>query len=208
MTRKITKTATIDYLLFLPRDYNKNKDKYPLVLFLHGAGERGDDLERVKVHGPPKEILAGRKFPFIVVAPQCPENSSWDNDTLLALLDEIEERHRIDKSRVYVTGLSMGGQGTWELASRAPERFAAVVPICGFGNRLTVGRMKSVPTWAFHGDQDAAVPISQSQVMVDALKAAGGDVKFTIIPGGGHDVWTDIYHGTEIYDWLLSHRRK
>lgn len=207
--RKITKTVSGDYLLYLPEGYKpEGKERYPLMLFLHGFGERGDNLEQIKVHGPFKEIAKGRKFPFIIVAPQMPlTETSWDVDKLTGLLDDIESKYRVDKKREYVTGISMGGFGTWALASYTPARFAAAVPICGGGNFLTAFQLKNVPVWAFHGDKDPTVPIAQDQSMVDAMKSVGGDVKFTIIPGGLHDVWTPIYAGTEIYDWLLQHQR-
>lgn len=207
--RRITKTVSGDYLLYLPENYKPGaRDRFPLMLFLHGFGERGSDLEKMKVHGPFKEIAKGRKFPFIIVAPQMPETeTSWDVDKLSGLLDEIESKYRVDKTREYVTGISMGGFGTWALAAYTPKRFAAALPICGGGNFLTAYQLKDLPMWAIHGDADPAVPIALDQAMVDAAKRAGCDIKFTIIPGGGHDVWTPYYEGTELYDWLLQHHR-
>jgi predicted peptidase len=208
--RRVTKVVTGDYLLYLPENYHAAKtDRFPLILFLHGFGERGSDLERMKVHGPFKEIAKGRKFPFVIVAPQMPETeTSWDTDKLTALLDEIESKYRIDKEREYVTGISMGGFGTWELAAITPRRFAAVAPICGGGNFLTTYKLKGMSIWAIHGDKDPAVPVALDQSMVDAARSAGADVTFTIVKDGQHDVWTPIYAGTEIYDWLLEHRRR
>lgn len=208
--RRITKTVSGDYLLYLPADYKaQDRTKYPLMLFLHGFGERGSNLEQLKLHGPFKETAKGRPFPFIIVAPQMPlTETSWDVDKLSGLLDEIESRYRVDKKREYVTGLSMGGFGTWDLAARTPSRFAAIAPICGGGNFLTAYQLKGMPIWAIHGDQDPAVPIALDQAMVDAAKGAGADVTFTIVKGGLHDVWTPYYEGTELYDWLLAHRRK
>ncbi len=207
--RKITKTVGGDYMLYLPPGYKPGaRERYPLILFLHGFGERGSDIEKLKVHGPFKEIAKGRQFPCIIVAPQMPETqTSWDVDILSGLLDEIESKYPVDKTREYVTGISMGGFGTWALAAYTPSRFAAVAPICGGGNFLSAYQLKALPIWAIHGDQDPAVPISQDQAMVDAVKRVGGDVKFTVVAGGGHDVWSDVYAGSEIYDWLLSHRR-
>ncbi|MBX7135235.1 MAG: alpha/beta hydrolase [Fimbriimonadaceae bacterium] len=208
MSRKVTKTVTLDYLLTLPETYAKSKERFPLVLFLHGAGERGSDLEKVKVHGPTKEVANGRKFPFILVAPQCPEDQFWDVDALVGLLDEMEEKYRVDKDRIYVTGLSMGGYGTWNLACTIPDRIAAIAPICGGGQWVAAKRLIGIPIWAIHGDSDAVVPPINSEKMVEAVKAAGGDVRYTLVKGGGHDVWTEPYAGTELYDWLLSHKRK
>jgi predicted peptidase len=207
--RRVTKTVSGEYLIYLPPNYKpRARERYPLMLFLHGFGERGDDLEKMEVHGPLKEIAAGRVFPFIIVAPQMPESqTTWDPDTLTGLLDDIEGRYRVDKSREYVTGISMGGFGTWALAAATPRRFAAVAPICGGGNFLSAHQMKDLPIWAIHGDKDTAVPIALDKAMVDAVKRVGGDITFTVVKGGGHDVWTDVYSGTEIYDWLLRHRR-
>ena len=179
-----------------------------MLLFLHGAGERGDDLELVKVHGPPKMIAQGRDFPFVVVSPQCPKDEWWSIDALHDLLNEIVETYRIDTARIYVTGLSMGGYATWGLACTYPERFAAVVPICGGGDSEKAPLMKEVPTWVFHGAKDEAVPLQQSQEMVDALKAAGSDVRFTVYPEGGHvEAWQNAYGDPALWEWLAKQRR-
>ncbi len=196
----------MDYLLSLPKDYDK-QEKWPLLLFLHGAGERGSELDKVKVHGPPKLIAAGRDIPMIVVSPQCPAEQWWNIDALLALLDSIEKTHKVDKERIYVTGLSMGGFGTWSLASRAPERFAALVPICGGGEPYWAERFSHVPIWVFHGAKDAAVPLIRSEVMVEALRKKKGNPKFTVYPEAGHDSWTETYNNPELWDWLLAQKR-
>jgi len=198
----------IDYFISLPVGYSEDDSKWPLLLFLHGAGESGRDLEKVKSHGPPKLIAEGRDLPFVVIAPQCRKVEDWWPVTpLLALLDEIQGGYRIDPDRVYVTGLSMGGYGTWALACEQPGRFAAVAPICGGGVPRLVPKMKKLPVWAFHGAKDTIVPLSESQRMVDALAALGGRVRFTVFPEAGHDAWTAPYSGSELYQWLLSHRR-
>lgn len=197
-----------DYLLYIPKTYNNEKDKkWPLLIFLHGSGERGDNVNRVKVHGPPKQAAAGKDLPFVVVSPQCPKGVWWSPEVQIALLDEICKTHRIDKDRVYLTGLSMGGYGTWTIACKYPDRFAATVPICGGGNPKDAAKMKGIPTWVFHGDADRAVPVKRSQDMVDALKKAGGNVKLTIYPGVGHDSWTRSYDNPDLYKWLLAQRR-
>jgi predicted peptidase len=209
--KTIRKTVEMNYLLYLPQDYGKDKaTRWPLVLFLHGAGERGDDLEKVKVHGPPKMVAQGKQFPFILVSPQCPEVSWWIKETeeLAALLDEIEKKYSVDKSRIYLTGLSMGGYGTWSLAAKQPKRFAAIAPICGMGDPKTAPLIKDIPMWVFHGDKDDAVPFAGSKDMVDAVKAAGGNPKFTIYPGGGHDAWTATYNNSDFWKWLLEQRKK
>ena len=196
------------YLSYVPDGYGKNRSQdWPLLLFLHGAGERGSDLELVKIHGPPKLIETGKKFPFVVISPQCPRDTGWVPPALEALIDSIQRRYRIDSARIYVTGLSMGGFGTWELAERHPERYAAVIPICGGGDPSRAQNLRNLPVWAFHGAQDDVVPLSGSKDMIDAIKAAGGNPRFTIYPQAGHDSWTETYANDEIYSWLLQQRR-
>ncbi|HPS55801.1 MAG TPA: prolyl oligopeptidase family serine peptidase [Sedimentisphaerales bacterium] len=201
------------YLLYLPAGYEKvSEKKWPLVMFLHGAGERGDDINLVKIHGPAEMVEKGKEFPFILVSPQCPAGKWWtESEQLLflkVLLDDVIAEYNVDESRVYLTGLSMGGFGTWALAIEQPERFAAIAPICGGGMKFLAYRLKNVPTWVFHGEDDDIVPLSYSQGMVDALKLAGGDVRFTVYPKTGHDSWRKAYADEELYEWLLSHRRK
>ena len=197
------------YLLTLPDGYDADTTKHwPLVLFLHGSGERGSDLEAVKVHGPPKLVAAGRKFPFVLISPQCPDGSWWNSDQLSDLLDDIEAKYRIDTDRVYLTGLSMGGYGTYDLAMEEPARFAAISPISGAADPDFAYLIKGVPDWSFHGVKDPTVPYTDDKTFTDALKDAGGDVRFTAFPDGGHDVWTQVYAGDDIYTWLLSHTLK
>ena len=208
MKKQITKTVACRYLLYLPKGYGKTRKRWPLILFLHGAGERGDDLELVKKHGPPK-VAEKKRLPFIVVSPQCPAGRWWTNcsDMLTALLDEVAAKYAVDEGRIYLTGLSMGGYGTWSLAVEHPERFAAIAPICGGGNHHVVGVLKKVPAWVFHGEKDTVVPIVESERMVAALKACGGNVKFTAYPEAAHDSWTKTYNSARLYEWFLKHRR-
>ncbi len=201
--KTVTIQMTIRYLLYLPKEYRKDKE-WPLLLFLHGAGERGEDLEKVKVHGPPKLIEQGKEFPFIVVSPQCPKGRRWEPTALIALLDEIEKEYPVDRRRVYVTGLSMGGFGAWALASFAPERITAIAPICGGGETYWARRLTKVPVWAFHGGKDRVVPPERSRAMVEAVKRAGGTARLTIYPEAGHDSWTATYDNEELYRWLLQ----
>lgn len=199
---------TLKYVLYLPPAYETQPDtRWPLVLFLHGAGERGDNLELLNVHGLPKLITLGRHFPFLVVAPQCPQGIWWDTDALIRLLDEVEGLCRVDPDRVYVTGLSMGGYGTWALAIAQPDRFAAIVPICGGADPKLACTLKSVPVWAFHGAKDEIVPLEASAQMVEALRACGGNVQFTVYPECGHDSWTETYNNPALYEWLLAQTR-
>jgi predicted peptidase len=199
-----------DFLLFLPAAYAADPaEKWPLILFLHGRGETGTSLKKLKVHGIPKIVERQPDFPFIAVSPQCPYDFCWRNElpTLNALLDNVVAAYAVDVQRIYVTGLSMGGFGAWALSSLYPERFAAVVPICGGGDPTTVCSLKNVPVWAFHGALDELVPPEQSQRMVDALQACGGNVRFTLYPDLGHDSWTCTYDNPALYDWLLQQHR-
>ncbi|MFI4849517.1 MAG: prolyl oligopeptidase family serine peptidase [Gimesia chilikensis] len=204
---KTTIPVNMDYLIYLPENYDE-KEKWPLMLFLHGAGERGDNLDLVTVHGPPKLIKNGKQFPFIVVSPQCPKEQLWQPVELTALLNDIEKKYKVDKDRIYVTGLSMGGFGTWSLAAYTPYRFAALMPICGGGEKFWVKKIKHVPIWVFHGAKDGAVPLERSQTLVDVLKKEKADVSFTIYPEAGHDSWTETYNNPEVYEWLLKQKRK
>ncbi len=204
----IVKRASLQYLVSVPEDYETSRGKrYPLLVFLHGSGERGTNLELLKVHGPMKLAAAGKKFPFIVVAPQCPERRNWDADELIGLLNDLEKKFRVDRSREYLTGISMGGYGTWALVAAQPKRFAAIDPVCGGGDPGSEASFAKVPTWVVHGDKDPAVPFAQSVAMVDAMKAAGGSPIFTQVVGGTHDVWTEFYLKDEFYEWLLKFRR-
>jgi predicted peptidase len=207
-SKKITKKVECKYLLYLPADYDKSKDKWPLIMFLHGAGERGSKLEVLRRQGLPKMIAQGKSFDFIIVSPQCPNDIWWpeQTDTLINLLDEIEAKYRVDTDRVYLTGLSMGGFGTWTLSARYPQRFAAIAPICGGGERYAGYRLKNIPVWAFHGAKDQVVPVEKSKEMVEAVRKAGGDAKLTVYPEADHDSWTQTYNNPELYEWFLSHR--
>jgi len=203
--------AELDYLLYIPEEVPGAGKKRPLMLFLHGAGERGNDLELVKRNGPPMLVAEGKTFPFIIASPQCPKDISWSNPekiiALNALIDELIATYPIDESRIYLTGLSMGGFGTWSLAATYPERFAAIVPICGGGNRMEARRLVNMPIWVFHGAKDQVVPTSMSQDMVDALKKKGSDVKFTVYPETGHNSWVEAYNNPELYEWLLKQNK-
>lgn len=203
---KITVAAKLNYLLSLPAEYESSKKSWPLVLFLHGSGESGTDLEKVKIHGPPKIVEAKGPFPFILVSPQS-AGRGWNPDVLNGLLDSVMKQYRVDKDRVYVTGLSMGGFGTWTLAAAHPERFAAIAPICGGGNPEDAPKLAKLPIWVFHGGKDPTVPVRRSEEMVSALKAAGGNPKFTVYPEAGHDSWTVTYDNPEFYKWLLEQKR-
>jgi predicted peptidase len=231
--RTLKKSVGYRYLLHVPVEatYAPRK-RWPLLLFLHGIGERGTSPWAVAKNGPPR-LLAGRTKRrgafrrhsdaaadllaenFIVVSPQCPKGEVWDSDTLLALLDEVGAQHRVDPRRVYLTGLSMGGFGTWALAVRHPERFAAAAPVCGGGLPLGIvslppkrkAALRRLPFWVFHGAKDRIVPLAASEQMVGALTENGvRHVKFTVYPEACHDSWTETYANPRLYEWLLKRR--
>lgn len=197
----------MQYLIAVPQE-EPAAEGWPLLLFLHGLGECGSDINLVKKHGPPKLIENGKRFPFVVVSPQCPRGSHWEPWRLTVLLDEVIKKNDIDEERVYITGLSMGGFGTWDLAAYSPERFAAIAPICGGGNTLDGKLLINLPTWVFHGAEDKVVPASFSESMVTAIRRAGGGPKITIYPHAGHDSWTETYENPELYEWLLKKKRR
>ena len=236
---QLTKKVDLGYLLYLPPGYDaKAAKKWPLILFLHGAGERGTNLPLVSMHGPPKLVKKNPPVPknetdaaradretgtkllrenFIVVSPQCAVGERWDSDALLALLDSVIASQKVDAGRVYLTGLSMGGYGSWALLGHAPERFAAVAPICGGGNSIGIllpgsgkaAALKTLPVWAFHGAKDPVVVLAESERMVTAVKKAGAkDVQLTVYPEAQHDSWTATYNNPKLYEWFLSHERK
>ena len=199
--------VALDYLVALPDGYDEGDERWPLLLFLHGAGERGSDLGRVTAHGPPRHVAEGRRFPFVLVAPQAPDGAWWDARSLGALLDRVERDYRIDPDRVMVTGLSMGGFGAWALAETFPDRFAAVAPVCGGGTPGRICAAAGTPVWAFHGALDDVVAPQRSIEMAQRLRRCDGDVRLTLYPDAGHDSWTATYADPALYDWLLAQRR-
>lgn len=204
------KKLALDYLIALPDGYDKEGDAVPLLLFLHGAGERGKDLAKVKMHGPPKMIEKGHDFGAIVVSPQCPKDSWWTHeiDALIALLDKIERDYNIDKQRIYVTGLSMGGYGTFALAARQPDRFAAAVPICGGGVYFDARQLAKMPCWVFHGEDDRVVPVEESKRMVEIMNQQGGtQAQLTLYPNVGHNSWDKAYSDEAMWKWLFEQTR-
>ena len=236
---QFSKRAELSYLLYLPSGYDaKAAKQWPLILFLHGAGERGTNLTQVSVHGPPKLVKKTPPAPkneaeaaradreaatkllaekFIIVSPQCPSDQVWDSDAILGLLDSVLAKHKVDAGRVYLTGLSMGGYGSWALLAKAPDRFAAVAPICGGANTIDYllaargksAALKATPVWAFHGAKDPVVLLAESERIVALLKKLGlKDVQLTVYPEAQHDSWTATYNNPKLYEWFLSHERK
>ncbi len=178
--------------------------KRPLVVFLHGSGERGDNLDLVKKHGPPMQALQGDGLPFVVLAPQCPAGKSWDPTTVIALTNKIAAEENIDPTRIHLTGLSMGGFGTWDIIAEAPDLFASAVPICGGGDPVTAPKIKDIPIWTFHGEADDAVPVAKTREMEKALRKEGApQLRCTYYPGVGHDSWTQAYADPALYAWMM-----
>jgi len=209
-----SKTEIVRYWLYLPLDYEQAAaaDGAPLFLFLHGAGERGtepEEIAKVKVHGPPKlldEPTFQKRWPCVTVSPQCKNDFAWSPAQILLLLDAVEKKYKIDTKRVYVSGISMGGFGTWMILNAAPQRFAAAAPICGGAKAEWAPNFVDIPIWTFHGNKDVAVPCKLSETIVDAVRKAGGrKIVFTVYEGGGHDVWTQTYDNQLLYDWMFAH---
>ena len=205
------------YVVFVPHGYDGKKE-YPTILFLHGAGEtknpnaKKDGKMPVEVGIGPAIKKREKEFPFIVVVPRA-EGFGWGADgknakRALAMLDEVQKAYKTDAKRQYLSGLSMGGMGTWSVAAAHPDRWAAIVPICGRGDTKTAEKMKDIPCWCFHGDADASVKVEGSREMIEALKKAGGKPKYTEYPGVGHNSWDKAYGTDELYTWLLEQRRK
>lgn len=208
---KVKLETELGYLLYTPENYSTSKKDYPLIVFLHGAGERGTDLEKVKVHGPFDYMKKGNKIDAVILAPQCPNNTYWQPHQVAALIKSIIKSHRIDASRVYLTGLSMGGYGTWAVGGEYPELFAAMAPVCGAIYRpiyRNAQHLKNMPIWIFHGALDDVVLPENSNKMVMALHSAGNqNVKYTIYPYANHNSWTETYNNPEFYEWLLSQKQ-
>ncbi len=206
------KAGDVKYVVYVPKSYKGDKE-YPVILFLHGAGETGTDgLKQIKV-GLAKAIRNQKDdFPFIAVFPQS-QKGGWsaaspEGKRAVAILDEVLAGYKTDKKRVYLTGLSMGGFGTWSLAAAYPDRWAAIAPICGGGNVKDAAKIKDIPCWCFHGDADTAVKVERSREMIKALKAAGGSPRYDEYPKVGHNSWDRAYGNPELYSWFLKHSTK
>lgn len=199
------------YLLYLPPDYSAEGEPSPMILFLHGRGESYGPLSIVAKWGPPRRLAAGEQMKYIVVSPQCPGESFWSREDqqkrLVELLDYIKNHYNVDADRIYLTGLSMGGFGTWRLAADHPDWFAAAVPICGRGDPADAPKLVNLPIWVWHGVDDPVVPFSASEQMVQAIRAAGGNkVRFTTLEHIGHASWQAAYQSADLYNWLDKQR--
>ncbi len=200
---------TLNYLVSLPDGFD-GKKLFPMIVFLHGAGERGDDIEQVKINALPKYIAEGRKYPAIVISPQCPDGMVWNNIAfeLKDLIDFAAEKYHADRDRISLTGLSMGGFGTWELIQLFPGLFSAAAPVCGGGMAWRCDVLKDLPIRAFHGKKDDVVPLKCSAEMVDAVNGCGGHAELTVFPKDGHNSWDSAYLKTNVVDWLMSAAKK
>jgi predicted peptidase len=194
-----------EFLLYTPESYKKDSTRqYPMIMFLHGRSLSGKNIEMVKRYGLIYEILRGQKMEFIVVAPQC--QAGWNSAKLIEILDHVQKSYRVDTCRTYLTGMSMGGYGAWMLAGEYPRRFAAVAPVCGGGNINHASNLVNMPTWVFHGALDKAVPISESQKMVNAIKAKKGkQIQFTIYKNDGHSELVKVFRMPELFQWFMKH---
>ena len=209
---EITLKLGYRYTLTLPDGYEAEPTKrWPLLLFLHGAGERGDNLALLLKHGPPKLVAAGKKFPAVVVSPQVPAGERWNPQGVKALVDHLRAHYRLDDTRLYLTGISMGGFGTFDTITEYPELFAAAIPICG-GAGINIVKwgpaIARLPIWIFHGAKDPTVPPAFSEMAYQRLKAAKGNrVNYTVYPEAKHDSWTETYDNPEVWAWLFAQQK-
>jgi predicted peptidase len=190
------------FAIYLPDSYG-DRTAWPLVVFLHGSGDRGNNPTMIRDCG-----VLRLKLPAIVIVPQCLPSFVWEPEAIASLISHVRSRYRVDEARVYLLGSSMGGYGTWQTAAAHSELFAAIVPICGGGDVKQVKSLVHLPVWAFHGEKDATVPVSESQDMVDAIRAAGGNPRITVLPGQGHAICQEVCSRFDIWEWLLAQKRK
>lgn len=207
---EVTTTETLKYYLYYPENYIGNEnEKFPLLLFLHGGGESGGSLDAVKRNGPPKLLSRGKKFPFLILAPQNPNEKMWWNTRAVKqLLETVVAENKVDPNRIYLTGLSRGGGAAWEMAVQYPDTFAALAVVCGMAPLPYASWInKKMPIWVFHGDQDDSIPISESIDMVAKLKEMGYRVQLTIYKGVGHNAWEKAYDNETLYDWFMDQEK-
>jgi predicted peptidase len=200
----------IHYLIQLPKGYKEDTNRlWPMVFYLHGIGEWGDDMKKVLRFGPPRLVAQGRNLPCIVVSPQVPKGYFWfrESNAMIEILEEVTACYRVDKHRVHVTGNSMGAFGAILLAAREPKRFASLVPICGGVDYVDSLRLRDVPIWAFHGENDPIIPVQESRRLVDLVNQIGGKARLTVYPGVGHNCWDRAYDDPALWDWMLAQKR-
>ncbi|MDC7221000.1 MAG: dienelactone hydrolase family protein [Spirochaetales bacterium] len=208
---EVTSKEKVNYRLFLPKSYQDNEEsKWPLILYLHGAGERGTDQIKLRKYGLFPFIESKADFPFVVLAPLCPKGEVWDFQykNIMNLLDQIQTDYSIDSNRIYLTGMSMGGQATWNFAIYNPSRFAAIAPVCGcIASPNTCKKLSKVPIWTFHGKKDQAIPFEETQKIVDILSPLNPNLKFSVYEVNGHEVCTMAYEDLDLYEWLLEQKK-
>ncbi len=197
------------YLAYFPKGYNSQPNRsWPAIIFLHGSGERGSDIHLVKRQGIPKFLDTAQNFSFLVFSPQCPSGIYWNYlDELHSFLKLMEKKYNVDTNRVYLTGLSAGGYGTWDWAEAYPNDFAAIVPVSGAGRQDQAYKIRSIPIWVFHGLKDRVVKIEQDEAIVRTLLNQGAEVNFTVYKNSGHDIWDSTYHNPDLYKWMLDYHR-
>ena len=206
------KDGDVKYIVFVPPSYKGDKE-FPVILFLHGAGESGTDGKKQAGTGIGKAIRDKKEnFPFIVVLPQS-QKGGWKAESVegkraVAILEDVEKDYKTDKKRVYLTGLSMGGSGTWSLAAAYPDRWAAIAPICGGGDPKNADKIKNLPCWFFCGDKDSPKLVENNRAMLKALKNAGSSARYEEYPGVPHNSWDKAYATAELYTWFLKHTTK
>lgn len=202
--------ANYPYLLYLPEGYADTNTDFPLLIYLGGGSQRGTDLDKLKSYGVPHEMEQGKRLDFIVVAPQCPADRYWTNENWFdSLYHILTTTYRVDTNRIYVTGISIGGYGTWQVAMDHPDRIAAIVPLCGGVNEpemANLPKLKGVPAWTLHGTSDDLIPIGETERVADALRAMGADITFTKLEGEGHGIQY-LYGEDRLYEWLRKHRK-
>jgi predicted peptidase len=198
----------LNYLIYIPPSYARApKIRYPLIVYLHGTEQRGDNPERLREVARMTVVDANATLPFIAVFPQCPSNAYWAPGPLKAMIDSLEQALRVDTDRIYLTGFSLGGYGTWQTAAALPDLFAAIAPLCGMSDIPDVPRLRDIPVWAFHGALDQNVPLAESEKMTEALRSAGGNVRLTVYPQFAHEIWAITYRDSRLYLWFLAQKR-
>ncbi len=213
LSKSFEKSPTsLKYILTTPTDFDKN-EKLPLLVFLHGAGERGDDIELVKTHGIPRYFTQNQDhlgLRVITLSPQCPQERTWYDYKwdVISLIDQIADEYNVDKDRISLCGISMGGFGTWEIALQVAEKFSAIAPICGGGMNWRAWYLRNIPIRVFHGRLDDIVPITHSEAMVNSIKLQGGNIEFTIYDDLGHCCWDRAFEETDLISWLVNSKRK
>lgn len=201
-------SKSYDYLIHLPPGYGRRPEKWPLILFLHGAGERSGDVRELISKDLCAMIPRPETWPYVIVSPQCPKGASWEPDRLARLLDEVVSQYAVDEDRVVVTGYSMGGRGTWNLAVFQPDRFAGVAPVCGSADPSLAACFVGLPVWAFHGEKDEVIPVKCTREMVTAVRKAGGDARMTLFPNEAHGCWPRVYASAAFRSWVETRARR